>query len=132
MISGTWRTFTQRLCHIKRTGFPGFGFILLKDTENGRHTIIQIEKDSPAESCGLTKGDTIIEVNGVNVEDSTHEEVIQRTMETGDEITLLVMREKDRDKNFDAASSSGTDGRYFARNPIVQCKENIKKLINFL
>ena len=50
-----------------------------------------MDADSPAEDADLRKGDRIIEVNGENIEEKTHQEVIQLIKAGGEETHLLVV-----------------------------------------
>lgn len=91
---------TPRLCHIKKWAeFPCYGFTLLEDKRNDRRYAYEILVDhgSLAHDGGLLDGDILIEVNGVNIEEETYDRVIQRILESGDEILLLVV-DKETDK----------------------------------
>lgn len=90
-------TFTPRQCHIRKwPDFPGYGFNLHAEKERGGQYIGKIDDGSPAQDGGLREGDRIIEVNGINIEDETHHEVIQRIKAGGDETKMLVVdREAD-------------------------------------
>lgn len=89
--------YTPRLCHItKWPDFQGYGFNLHAEKERGGQYIGKIDDNSPAQDAGLQESDRIIEVNGVNVENETHAEVISRIRAGGDETKLLVVdREAD-------------------------------------
>lgn len=50
-----------------------------------------MDADSPAEDADLRKGDRIIEVNGENIEDCTHQQVIMKIKAGGDETLMLVV-----------------------------------------
>lgn len=80
-----------RLCRIKRHG-DAFGFFL-KD-ENG-HFLTNVEKDGPASQAGVLEYDRIIEINGVNVEKETHNEVVNQIRQTQDVLTFLVVNEQE-------------------------------------
>ncbi|KAL4225570.1 hypothetical protein ACF0H5_016258 [Mactra antiquata] len=85
-------TFIPRLCHvIKRPDFPGYGFNLHAEKERGGQYIGQIDNDSPAQEAGLKEYDRIIEVNGENIENETHQQVIARIKGGGSETKLLVV-----------------------------------------
>lgn len=47
-------------------------------------------KDGAADRAGLEDEDIVVEVNGVNVEMSTHEEVVNLIRKSGDTLVLLV------------------------------------------
>lgn len=51
----------------------------------------KIDEDSPAEEAGLREGDRILEVNGANIENETHQQVIARIKAGGDCTTMLVL-----------------------------------------
>ena len=81
-----------RLCHIKKwPDFRGYGFNLHAERDRKGQFIGQIDANSPAEAGGLKDGDRIIEVNGDNVEDDAHQQVIQRIKAGGDETRMLVL-----------------------------------------
>ncbi|EDO42418.1 predicted protein, partial [Nematostella vectensis] len=73
-----------------KKGSQGYGFNLHGDKTHPGQTISAVDKDSPAEIGGLREGDRVIEVNGVNVEDMTHGDVVKRIKENPNEATLLV------------------------------------------
>lgn len=47
-------------------------------------------KGGAADRAGLEDEDIVVEVNGVNVEKNTHEEVVKLIRNSGDTLTLLV------------------------------------------
>ena len=84
--------FTLWLCHIKkRADFPRFGFTAQAVTESREIHIKKIDDGSLAKDSGLLEGDIVIEVNGVNIENETHPEVVERMRARGDETELLVV-----------------------------------------
>ena len=84
---------TAAICRIKkRPDFNGYGFNILNlptSTKTGQY-ISQIKPGSPAETAGLTLWSRIVEINGVNVEDKSHDDVIKRVVASGKEIKLLI------------------------------------------
>ena len=48
-----------------------------------------IDKNSPAEAGGLLSGDRIIEVNGVNISNEYHVQVVERIKSIPDEVRLV-------------------------------------------
>lgn len=81
-----------RLCHlIKWEDFNGFGFNLHADKSKQGQLIGKIDEGSPAESAGLREGDRIIEVNGVNVSNENHKQVVERIKAIPTETKLLVV-----------------------------------------
>ena len=81
------------ICRIKKTpDFQGYGFNILnlsKSTKPGQY-ISKIKEGSPVESAGLTLWSRIVEINDVNVEEETHDDVLQRIITGGKEIKLLI------------------------------------------
>ena len=85
-------TSVPRLCHIvKWTGFNGFGFNLHAEKGKSGQYIGKIDEGSPAEKAGLMKGDRIVEVNGTNISNENHNQVVSRIKAGGDETRLLVV-----------------------------------------
>ena len=50
----------------------------------------QVVKGGAADRAGLANGDVVVEVNGVNVESSSHEEVVKLVQSSGGSLELLV------------------------------------------
>lgn len=81
-----------RVCHIvKREDFDGYGFNLHAEKGKPGQYIGKVDDNSPAETAGLKQGDRIIEVNGVNIGNETHKQVVQRIKAISDEVRLLVV-----------------------------------------
>lgn len=84
--------YHPRLCHVKKwPDFQGYGFNLHAEKDKPGQYIGLVDADSPAEDADLRKGDRIIEVNGDNIEESTHQQVIQKIKAGGDETVMLVV-----------------------------------------
>ncbi|XP_022650404.1 Na(+)/H(+) exchange regulatory cofactor NHE-RF2-like isoform X1 [Varroa destructor] len=83
---------TIRLCHLtKWNDFNGYGFNLHTDKVKNIQTLGEIDKGSPAEAAGLMKGDRIVEVNGQNVFNENHRQVVERIKAVAHETRLLVV-----------------------------------------
>ncbi len=83
---------TSRLCHvIKVEDFDGYGFNLHAEKGKQGQYIGKVDDGSPAERSGLKQGDRIIEVNGVNIGNETHKQVVQRIKAIASEVQLLVV-----------------------------------------
>ncbi len=54
------------------------------------HYIGEVDKNSPAEKAGLLEGDVVIEVNGVNVAQENHNDVVKR-IKAGEDETKLIL-----------------------------------------
>lgn len=81
-----------RLCHIvKWAHFDGYGFNLHAEKGKPGQMIGKVDEGSPAEAAGLREGDRIVEVNGVNIANENHKQVVQRIKAVDDETKLLVV-----------------------------------------
>ncbi|XP_076824134.1 uncharacterized protein LOC143470116 isoform X2 [Clavelina lepadiformis] len=70
----------------------GYGFYLWHD-ESG-HFVQNVTISSPADKAGLRCGDRLIEINGVNVEDDTHEDVFYRIKACTNVVNILAVDAK--------------------------------------
>jgi len=81
-----------RLCHIaKWSHFDGYGFNLHAEKAKPGQFIGKVDEGSPAEKAGLKEGDKIVEVNGVNINQENHKQVVQRIKANPDQTRLLVV-----------------------------------------
>ncbi|KAK3734980.1 hypothetical protein QZH41_004393 [Actinostola sp. cb2023] len=100
-----------RLAHLLK-GDKGYGFNLHGDKNQPGQTISAVDKDSPAELGGLREGDKVIEVNGQNVENKTHGDVVgliklspsETTLLVCDKETLAYLKENNRECTIDMAN----------------------------
>lgn len=84
-----------RLCHLIRwEDFDGYGFNLHAERSNPGQFIGKIDDNSPAQMAGLREGDRIVEVNGVNISNENHRQVVERIKSGASETRLFVV---DRD-----------------------------------
>ncbi|GIY25411.1 hypothetical protein CEXT_233801 [Caerostris extrusa] len=84
-----------RLCHlIKWADFDGYGFNLHAEKSRTGQFIGKVDDDSPAQHAGLQEGDRIIEVNGVNIANENHRQVVERIKSISNETKLLVVDEE--------------------------------------
>lgn len=82
----------MRLCHLRTwNDGRGYGFNIQAHRLRSGHFISGVDSDSPAKSAGLLDGDRIVEVNGVNVEQAAHGEVVTKITAISDEVKLLVV-----------------------------------------
>ncbi|NXE14197.1 NHRF2 protein, partial [Lophotis ruficrista] len=79
-----------RLCRMLK-GESGYGFHLHGEKGKSGQFIRKVEPGSPAEAAGLRAGDRVVEVNGLNVEQETHHQVVQRIKAVESETRLLVV-----------------------------------------
>ncbi|XP_040891975.1 Na(+)/H(+) exchange regulatory cofactor NHE-RF2-like [Toxotes jaculatrix] len=84
-----------RLCFLTK-GERGYGFHLHGERNKGGQFIRKVEPGSSADLAGLKPGDRVVEVNGENVENETHHQVVNRIREVSHRTRLLVVdRETD-------------------------------------
>lgn len=83
---------SARLCHIvKSPKFDGYGFNLHAEKSKPGQYIGKVDEGSPAEAAGLRQGDRILEVNGVDISNENHKQVVERIKQNADETKLLVL-----------------------------------------
>lgn len=73
-------------------GKGGYGFYMWKDDEG--HYVEDITLGSPADRAGLRSGDRIIEINSINIEKESHEDVFYRIKACHDVVNLLAVDHK--------------------------------------
>ncbi|XP_042341292.1 Na(+)/H(+) exchange regulatory cofactor NHE-RF2-like [Plectropomus leopardus] len=82
-----------RLCFLIK-GERGYGFHLHGERNRGGQFIRKVEPGSSSDLGGLRPGDRVVEVNGENVENEKHHQVVDRIREVPHRTRLLVV---DRD-----------------------------------
>jgi membrane-associated protease RseP (regulator of RpoE activity) len=99
-----------RLSSIRKwSDFNGYGFNLHAEKGKAGQFIGKVDEGSPAAYAGLRKDDRIVEVNGQNIANQNHGQVVEliRRSGSGDEVQLLVV---DR----------AADEYYIKRNMVVR------------
>uniref|UniRef100_UPI00358FB234 gamma-1-syntrophin-like n=1 Tax=Myxine glutinosa TaxID=7769 RepID=UPI00358FB234 len=83
----------ERTVTLRRQDVGGFGLSIKGGAEHRVPVVIsKIVKNQAADQSGrLFVGDAILRVNGINVENAAHEEVVQVLRNAGDEVTLTVI-----------------------------------------
>ena len=72
-------SYKARLCVIVTwPDFDGFGFNLHAERGKPAQYVGKVDAQSPAEAAGVREGDRIVAVNGVDVADQPHQEVVRR------------------------------------------------------
>ncbi|KAF3687346.1 Na(+)/H(+) exchange regulatory cofactor NHE-RF2 [Channa argus] len=82
-----------RLCFLTK-GEDGYGFHLHGERNKGGQFVRKVEPGSSADLAGLRPGDRVVEVNGENVENETHHQVVSRICAVPNRTRILVV---DRD-----------------------------------
>ncbi|XP_034544307.1 Na(+)/H(+) exchange regulatory cofactor NHE-RF2-like [Notolabrus celidotus] len=84
-----------RLCFLTK-GEGGYGFHLHGERNRGGQYIRKVDPGSSADMAGLRAGDRVVEVNGENVENESHHQVVNRIRVVSHRTRLLVV-DKDTD-----------------------------------
>ncbi|KAM3597227.1 uncharacterized protein V6R79_001574 [Siganus canaliculatus] len=79
-----------RLCTLEK-GDNGYGFHLHGEKGKTGQFIRLVEPDSPAETSGLRAGDRLVFVNGEDVENESHQQVVSRIRATVGQLELVVL-----------------------------------------
>lgn len=79
-----------RLCTLDK-GDNGYGFHLHGERGKTGQFIRLVEPDSPAETSGLRAGDRLVFVNGADVENESHQQVVSRIRATAGRLELVVL-----------------------------------------
>ena len=88
----------------------GFGFHMYTNKQLNGQYIKSVNPSSPAYQAGMLAGDHVIEVDGVNVEKLTHQEVVQRIRGgSGKNKTVLVI-DQETEKLFKVQGIPVTQG----------------------
>ena len=81
-----------RQCNLcKWADFSGYGFNLHAEKGKAGQYIGKVDAGSPAEYANLKEGDRIVEVNGTNIGNENHQQVVQRIKAGGQKTSLLVV-----------------------------------------
>ncbi len=81
-----------RLCTLKKwADFSGYGFNLHAEKGKAGHFIGVVDENSPASTAGLQEGDKIIAVNGDNILEGTHQQVVSKIKSDPGQVRLLVL-----------------------------------------
>ncbi|XP_060043043.1 gamma-2-syntrophin isoform X3 [Erinaceus europaeus] len=85
-------TKEHRTVTLRRQPVGGLGLSIKGGAEHGVPVVLsKIFKDHAADQSGmLFIGDAVLQVNGINVENATHEEVVHLLRNAGNEVTLTV------------------------------------------
>ncbi|XP_043109925.1 Na(+)/H(+) exchange regulatory cofactor NHE-RF1a isoform X2 [Puntigrus tetrazona] len=79
-----------KLCVLEK-GDNGYGFHLHGEKNKPGQFIRHVEDDSPAAEAGLMAGDKLAFVNGENVEDEKHQQVVSRIRGIAGKLELIVV-----------------------------------------
>jgi len=117
-----------RLCHIIQwKDFDGYGFNLHAEKGKPGQYIGKVDEGSPAEAAGLKQGDRIVEVNGVNIANENHKQVVQRIKAIQNETKLLVV-DSEADKYFKAQNiiiKSSLPDVHYLKTPMTDTDDEV-------
>ncbi|XP_053918833.1 Na(+)/H(+) exchange regulatory cofactor NHE-RF3 [Cuculus canorus] len=110
MVNGAITAVPQpRLCYLVKEE-KGYGFSL-KTTEGQKGLfIVELSSQGAAAKAGVQNNDRLIEINGKNVENDTHQEVVEKVKKSGNHVMFLL-------------SNEDTD-RYYTSQKMVLRKES--------
>lgn len=81
-----------RQCHVKKwEDFTGYGFNLHAEKGKAGQYIGKVDDNSPGKLAGMKEGDRIVEVNGVNISNENHQQVVTRIKHDPNATTMLLV-----------------------------------------
>ncbi|XP_057598645.1 gamma-2-syntrophin [Hippopotamus amphibius kiboko] len=91
-VSGSNHSANHRTVTLRRQPAGGLGLSVKGGVEHGVPVVIsKIFRDHAADQTGmLFVGDTLLQVNGINVQNATHGEVVHLLRNAGNEVTVAV------------------------------------------
>uniref|UniRef100_A0A673GE45 PDZ domain containing 3b n=1 Tax=Sinocyclocheilus rhinocerous TaxID=307959 RepID=A0A673GE45_9TELE len=81
-------------------GPEGYGFLLRQEktgTRRSVHMLREVDKGSPAELGSVKEGEMLLEVNGESTESLSHNQVVSKIRQSGQQVTLTTMPPQDQD-----------------------------------
>lgn len=123
-----------RLCVITRVPtFNGYGFNLHSEKGRSGQYIGKVDSRSPAEVGGLRENDKVVEVNGTNMENQSHQEVVTKIKEFPNQVTILVADQLTeayyRDRNIPITRELAESGNevYTREGPQTAVSESVQR-----
>ena len=71
------RSFSIRMCHLKKSHYEQYGFNLRSKKDNDCHYIGLVDKNTAAYLAGLKKDDRIITINNRNIDSFKYEQIVE-------------------------------------------------------
>ncbi|XP_048349306.1 Na(+)/H(+) exchange regulatory cofactor NHE-RF3 isoform X1 [Sphaerodactylus townsendi] len=78
------------LCYLTKEGQTSYGFSLKTTAGQTGLFIIDVSPQGPAAKAGVQLNDRLVEINGENVENDIHEEVVEKVRRSGNHIVFLL------------------------------------------
>ncbi|KAM9469077.1 Na(+)/H(+) exchange regulatory cofactor NHE-RF3 isoform 2-T2 [Clarias gariepinus] len=91
--------YKTKTLHITQ-GPQGYGFLLRQEKlTKGQiaHVLREVDPCSPAEAAGMEDGDLLLAVNGEQVENLEHEDIVSRIRQSGQQVTFTTISIQGRD-----------------------------------
>ncbi|KFO89301.1 Na(+)/H(+) exchange regulatory cofactor NHE-RF3, partial [Buceros rhinoceros silvestris] len=82
-----------RLCYLVKEE-KGYGFSLKTTVGQKGLFIVELSSQGSAAKAGVQNNDRLIEINGKNVENDTHEEVVEKVKKSGNHVMFLLSNEE--------------------------------------
>ncbi|XP_073719288.1 Na(+)/H(+) exchange regulatory cofactor NHE-RF4 isoform X1 [Misgurnus anguillicaudatus] len=85
--------YAPKTLHLTQ-GPQGYGFLLRQEKlKSGRiaHVLREIDPGSSAEKAGMEDGELLLAVNGEQVEDAEHEDIVSKIRQSGQQVTLTTI-----------------------------------------
>ncbi|XP_063161570.1 Na(+)/H(+) exchange regulatory cofactor NHE-RF3 [Candoia aspera] len=86
------------LCYLTKTK-NSYGFSLKSIAGQKGLFIVDLTPQGPAAKAGVQPNDRLIEINGENVENNTHEEVVEKVKRSGNQVVFL-LSDKETDQHY--------------------------------
>merc|ERR1712130_637871 len=83
---------THMVVTLRRTGNSAWGFNLKTNPISGKHEVKVLATGSVAHQAGLRTKDCLVEVNGTNVQNMNHREIVNFIKSLAQTISLRVLR----------------------------------------
>ncbi|XP_066562252.1 Na(+)/H(+) exchange regulatory cofactor NHE-RF3 [Amia ocellicauda] len=87
------KDYKPKLCKLRKTT-GGFGFHLNAIQGIQGQFVKEVLKGGPADEAGLKDNDILIEVNGVNIENCSHDDVVGMIKSSGNSLVMLVVEKE--------------------------------------
>ncbi|XP_041432816.1 Na(+)/H(+) exchange regulatory cofactor NHE-RF2 isoform X2 [Xenopus laevis] len=116
-MNGQVKERCPRLCYLKKSP-GGYGFNLHSEKSRPGQFIRSVDPGSPAAKAGLRPQDRLVEVNGQNIENMKHSEVVANIKSKDNETKLLVI-DPETDDYFKKLGITPTEAHFKGTIPLT-------------